>query len=290
MQAPSSEQQAVIDAWGQGLAVLAGAGSGKTTTLVAKCAALLSRNPQARFAAVSFTEKSAADLRDRLTQALGPLGAQGHFVGTLHGFCGMIVRENSSRAGFDGQESILSEREAILYWERALDWLWYGQPHPEVQQALERLLDRESQSGLHKLLLRLREVEAYGVVGQTEDGDLEALRSVGRAVLDRYDQLKRRAGVMDFGDLERGAARALGHAPVCEVYHQRFDLVLVDEFQDTNPQQGPFVRALARPDFSNLCVVGDPKQSIYRFRDADVSVFEEFCARLPLKLKLTLDF
>jgi superfamily I DNA/RNA helicase len=64
----SPEQQRVVSEWGKGLAVMAGAGSGKTTTLVIKCAELLKKNPEAQFAAVSFTEKSASDLRAKLTQ------------------------------------------------------------------------------------------------------------------------------------------------------------------------------------------------------------------------------
>ncbi|NDD91712.1 hypothetical protein EBZ37_06470 [bacterium] len=70
----------------------------------------------------------------------------------------------------------------------------------------------------------------------------------------------------------------------------RFELVLVDEFQDTNPTQAQVIWSMVRADQSNLCVVGDPKQSIYRFRDADVSLFEESCERLPVRKSLTTNF
>src|SRR6185437_10890550 len=77
----SPEQRAVVESWGEGMAVLAGAGSGKTTTLVVKCAELLRKSPGARFAAVSFTERSAGDLREKLSAALGSLN--GHGVMTI---------------------------------------------------------------------------------------------------------------------------------------------------------------------------------------------------------------
>ena len=75
-----------------------------------------------------------------------------------------------------------------------------------------------------------------------------------------------------------------------EAFHRRFDLVLVDEFQDTNPLQARVIERFCRPGYTNLCIVGDPKQSIYRFRDADVSVFEDFCRRLPERHSLTWNF
>src|SRR5437773_2588389 len=97
----SPEQQEVIDTWGRGLAVMAGAGSGKTTTLVTKCEELLRRDPNARFAAVSFTEKSTSDLRAKLSQKMD-LPKGGHWVMTIHGLCASIVRDFPREAGFDG--------------------------------------------------------------------------------------------------------------------------------------------------------------------------------------------
>jgi ATP-dependent helicase/nuclease subunit A len=296
----SPEQQRVVSEWGRGLAVMAGAGSGKTTTLVIKCAELLKKNPEAQFAAVSFTEKSANDLRAKLTERLsveGKIGGEaevlkGHWVTTIHGLCGSVLREFPREAGFDGEESMLSEGEAQRLWERAIEQLWADETPEPVETALEKLLNRENRSTLTDLLRRTRDLYAIGILDSLRDNDdaSRALAVLSEFVVERYDRLKRRRGALDFNDLERGADRALEHAHVRQAFQKRFQLVLVDEFQDTNPLQAKIILRFVKPNFSNLCVVGDPKQSIYRFRDADVSVFEEFCERLPLKLSLTWNF
>lgn len=285
----TSEQTQVADTWGQGLAVSAGAGAGKTTTLVEKCRRLLERNPEAKLVAVSFTEKSAAELRERL-QSILPGGLRGHWVTTIHGLCGTILRENPRSAGFEGEEQMLSPAEQEGLWQQALETLWYSPLEGEVGQALDQLLKRETRKSLVGLLLRVRELELSGalhLLTESVDPDSQALGRLAHFVLERYERLKRRRGGLDFSDLERGADIALEDQRLREAYHRRFELVLVDEFQDTNPVQARILERFARPDFSNLCVVGDPKQSIYRFRDADVTVFEAFCARLPVQIQLT---
>lgn len=291
------EQRAVALSWGKSLAVLAGAGSGKTTTLVVKCQELLKKNPEARFAAVSFTEKSASDLRAKLSERLplrGEGGAlSGHWVMTIHGLCNAILRDYPREAGFDGEESMLSEPEAQLLWEQAIQALWFDELPPETRTAVDQMLLRESRDSLHALLKRSRELASFGALdylARSEDSDSKALAQIATYVLDRYERLKRRRGALDFNDLERGADRALEHEAIRQAYHQRFALVMVDEFQDTNPLQASIVRRFCKPDGSNLCVVGDPKQSIYRFRDADVSVFAEFCSKLSEQHSLTWNF
>ena len=297
----SQEQMRIVDTWGQGMAVLAGAGSGKTTTLVAKCAELLKRKPEARFAAVSFTEKSARDLKTKLTERLtaDSGGAPdtvmaGHWVNTIHGLCASIIKEYPRESGFDGEESMLSEAESQLLWEKATEGLWFEELPDEVYQALELMLERESKAALSDLLKRLRNLNSFGVLNylqsETSDKDSHALARVGAYVLERYDRLKKRRGAVDFNDLELGADRALENPDVCADYQRRFELVMVDEFQDTNPIQAKIIWRIVRPGATNLCIVGDPKQSIYRFRDADVTVFEECCAKLPVRISLTANF
>ena len=288
----SPEQREVVDTWGKGLAVLAGAGSGKTTTLVMKCLELLKRKPEARLVAVSFTERSASDIREKLSARLqGNL--EGHWVMTIHGLCGTILREYPREAGMDGDEKVLTQPEANMLWESAIQALWFDELTPEIEAALHRLLARESRDSLLSLLVRVRDLQSFGVVESLlapEDPDNAALGLLGRFVFERYDRLKKRRGAIDFNDLERGADRALENLEVQKAFHQRFDLVLVDEFQDTNPLQARILWRFAKPDLSNLCVVGDPKQSIYRFRDADVTVFEDCCAQLSVRINLSWNF
>jgi ATP-dependent helicase/nuclease subunit A len=127
-------------------------------------------------------------------------------------------------------------------------------------------------------------------LAQEEDLDAKALARVSEWVLNRYEKLKARRGGMDFSDLEKGADLALESEKVRQEYHRRFDLVMVDEFQDTNMLQARILARFVRPDRSNWLVVGDPKQSIYRFRDADVSVFEAISREMPKQISLTKNY
>lgn len=283
------EQQVVIDSWGKGQAVIAGAGAGKTTTLVAKCLQLIENQPDARFAAVSFTERSASDLRERLSLHF-PLTQ--HWVMTIHGLAGAIIQEFPREAGFEGSESILPESDARIFWERSLEKLWFDDLPESVEGALQRMMNRESRTSLIQLLGRMKDLQSFGVLDRLDqnESDSQDLLLLAEYVIQFYERMKVREGVIDFSDLERGAQRALQNSMVRRSFHSRFDLVMVDEFQDTSPLQGELILNFIRPDYSNLCIVGDPKQSIYRFRDADVSVFEDFVSRMPVQQALTWNF
>ncbi|MEK6704888.1 MAG: UvrD-helicase domain-containing protein [Bdellovibrionota bacterium] len=287
----SPEQREVVEAWGGGCAVIAGAGSGKTTTLVEKCIRLLSIKQDARFAAVSFTERSANDLRTKLSASMD---IDKHVVTTIHGLCRMVITEFPYESGIEGDEQIIPEFDADLIWGQALGAIWLDDIPLDVSDAMDVMLKRESRSTLEELLKRTKRLAHFGALEHIGshicDKETQALARLADFVIGRYSRLKSRSGVLDFDDLESKALVALDSAVVAATYHKRFDLLLVDEFQDTNQVQARIVSKMAKADFSNLCVVGDPKQSIYRFRDADVSVFSEFCSNLPRKFFLTRNF
>lgn len=291
----SSQQQAILESWGAGMAVIAGAGSGKTTTMVSKCALLVHKNPKARFIAVSFTEKSARDLKLKLGKLFldQKLSLQGHWVQTIHGLCASILKEYPQEAGCDGDERILTQIEADHVWGQALESLWFDPLSAEAESAFRQLHERETRNTLLPLLGRVRDLAGFGVLThleQAQDPAARALFLLASWALTKYQRLKKRQGVLDFADLEKAADRALQVAFVRADYQQRFAFIVVDEFQDTNPRQASIVERLAQDGLKNLCVVGDPKQSIYRFRDADLTLFEEFCQKLPLQFALTLNF
>jgi ATP-dependent exoDNAse (exonuclease V) beta subunit len=283
----NDKQAAIVKSFSHGLAVVAGAGCGKTTTLVAKCRELLDRNPGARFCAVSFTEKSVRDLKESLTSKLKGVELSDHWVKTIHGLCASIIQEFPAAAGMQGGERILVEDEAGRLWQRSLDVLWSSSENPAISEALDRLLTQYKREPLEKLFSKLRSLQSFGVEEFIERSfhrqEVADLWFVFQSIDHRYRHSKNRDGALDFNDLELLAARALRSEVVKRYFQQRFDLVLVDEFQDTNPLQGSILEAFARPGLSNLCIVGDPKQSIYRFRDADVTVFRDLTARLPGK-------
>jgi ATP-dependent exoDNAse (exonuclease V) beta subunit len=298
----NEQQRVIIDGFGQGQAVIAGAGCGKTTTLVAKCVKLLELKPKARFCAVSFTEKSVRDLKQSLAekfQGHPKFNPHDHWVKTIHGLCFAILQEFPEAAGLAGGEKILMEDEAARLWSRSLEPLWSEDGHEELNPAIERLLMIYSRDSLETLLSKLRSLEAFGVrewierQSHSNPGESSVLVDLWRvfeSVQLRFLRLKQRAGALDFNDLEVKALLALEQARVRSYYQKRFELVMVDEFQDTNPVQGRILEKFVRGDLSNLCIVGDPKQSIYRFRDADVTVFEDLTRNLPLKHPLSMNY
>lgn len=284
------QQHEIIHTFGQGQAVVAGAGCGKTTTLVAKCLRLLEENPKARVCAVSFTEKSVRDLKKAIETGLKLKNhsLHRHWVKTIHGLCSTIIQEFPHAAGLSGGERILLQNEAEELWERSIELLWTRDDSVEVSAALENLLKSYSTTQLEWLIKRYRYLQS---VGPREVEKLpKSLGVLFSSVEQRYLQSKRRMGVLDFNDLELYAKVALRNASVAHYYHGRFDLVLVDEFQDTNPIQGEILEKFARPNFQNLCIVGDPKQSIYRFRDADVTVFYDLTNRLARRHDLSTNY
>ncbi len=304
----TSQQLEIIENFGQGQAVIAGAGCGKTTTLVAKCLALLKTvhplktKSGPRFCAVSFTEKSVRDLKEALAKGLKENGFHDqrhhHWVKTIHGLCATVIQEFPTAAGLQGGERILLEDESSRLWARSVNALWSSNDNPEISAAVVSLLGMYSKNSLELLLYKLKNLLSFGVeewiqksiTGVMARPEVKSLWICFESVHRRYVHSKARLGALDFNDLEVFALKALEHDWVCRHFHQLFDLVLVDEFQDTNPIQGKILERFARPGFTNLCIVGDPKQSIYRFRDADVTVFFDLTERLARKHLLTENY
>jgi ATP-dependent exoDNAse (exonuclease V) beta subunit len=294
----TEKQREIIDSFGRGQAVVAGAGCGKTTTLVAKCLALIKVRPTARFCAVSFTEKSVRDLKESLAKGFLKAGVsqdrQSHWVKTIHGLCSTILQEFPVQAGLQGGEKILLEDESTRLWSRSVNLLWSQNENSDISAALDELLKIYSKQKLENLFLKLRSLMSFGVEAFIQKSldrpEVAHLWLVFESIYRRYQHYKLREGALDFNDLEIFALRALKHKEVQKYYHDRFDLVMVDEFQDTNPLQGEILERFVRPGLTNMCIVGDPKQSIYRFRDADVSVFQDLTEKLALKHLLDTNY
>ncbi len=251
-----AQREAVLHGAGP-LLVLAGAGSGKTRVIVHRIARLVQEDGVVpwRVLAVTFTNKAAGEMRERLQGLLG-LTANELWVQTFHAFGARFLRREAARAGLSPSFPIYDDDDQLRLVKGILVEL--GQDDGETLTARQALSSIDRWKGL---ALRPAEIPL-------EDHDIEG--HLAREVYARYDAALARAGAADFGDLLMRPVRLLEEDERLRArWAERFEHLLVDEFQDTNPVQYRLLRLLAGSR-GNVCVVGDDDQAIYRWRGADV--------------------
>ncbi|MFJ9864644.1 ATP-dependent helicase [Streptomyces sp. NPDC101165] len=278
-------QRAVVDRRTGPLLVLAGPGTGKTTTLVESVAARIARggDPE-RILVLTFSRKAAVDLRDRMALRIG--AARAPRATTFHSYCYALVRAHQDSGLFMEPLRLLSGPEQDV----AVRELLAGQPE------LERLgLDHVSWPDELRACLTTRGFadEVRAVLARSRElglgpGALDAFaRRIGRpdwraaaAFLAEYLDVLDLQGVIDYAELVHRAV-LLAHRPeVAARLAARYDAVYVDEYQDTDPAQVRLLQALAGGG-RTLVAFGDPDQSIYTFRGADVNGILDFPAAFP---------
>ncbi len=312
----TQEQESAAARRSEDLLLSAAAGSGKTLVLVERFVRAVREDGLApgRILAITFTERAAGELRERIRARLLELGereaardTEAAFLGTFHGFCARLLRAHATAASLDPEFAILDDQLAGRLRSRALRLALGEFLEGEKPQAVDLVaaygIDRVGSIILSvhaELRSRGQREPRLPPVGAGEPGDeLHAQAAAACAELDRllvgfsaaYERLKRERGAVDFDDLELLACELLQrHESVRASWAARFELVMVDEFQDTNQRQLELLRCLQR---DNLFTVGDELQSIYGFRHADVSLFRQRRARLAQtggSLALTQNF
>ncbi len=290
------EQEQAITRRAEPLLVSAAAGSGKTSVLVERFVRAVREDGVApgRILAITFTERAAGELRERVRARLLGLGerqaardTEAAFVGTFHGFCARLLRAQPLAAGVDPDFAVLEEGLAGRLRRRAFEQAvraWLAEDRGEAADVLAAYgVDRVG-GMLEQVYLELRSrgerlprLPAAALNGDATEEQLEAagVCALLGELLEHfglvYERLKRARSAVDFDDLELLAQRLLlEREAVRTAWAERFELLMVDEFQDTNPRQLAILRALDR---ENLFTVGDELQSIYGFRYADVSLF-----------------
>ena len=260
----SRQREAVVHEGGP-LVVFAGAGSGKTRVITYRVAHLISKHGVApwRILAVTFTNKAAGEMRQRL---LGLLGEEGSAVrvGTFHATCARLLRRH-------GQSTELSKDFTI----------YHTQDHHALVKRVLRDLGLDEKRYQPKPMAGRINRAKQEVQGPEDIETPDAWSEVVRRVYTAYEERLNQANALDFGDLIYRTVRALETDEIfrAEVV-DRFSHVLVDEFQDTNQAQFRLVRLLAE-GHRNLSVVGDDDQSIYRWRGADRRNILDFRASFP---------
>ncbi|EST36642.1 hypothetical protein N566_16160, partial [Streptomycetaceae bacterium MP113-05] len=281
--AVDARQRAVVDHVTGPLLVLAGPGTGKTTTLVEAVAERVARGGDPdRILVLTFSRKAAVELRDRMTARLG--GAGSPQATTFHSYCYALVRAHQDAELFAEPMRLLSGPEQDLYIRELLA----GQLELEAEgrgsivwpdELRACLTTRGFADEVRAVLARSREL------GLGPGALASFARRTGRpdwgaaaAFLAEYLDVLDAQGVLDYAELVHRAVLMAERVDVAARLRARYDAVYVDEYQDTDPSQVRLLRALGAPA---LVAFGDPDQSIYAFRGADVGGILDFPAAFP---------
>ncbi|HWB55098.1 MAG TPA: UvrD-helicase domain-containing protein, partial [Tepidisphaeraceae bacterium] len=256
------------------LLIVAGAGSGKTRVITRRVAYLIAQGiPPASILAITFTNKAAGEMKQRVSAALdkpvrdfGKLEQPWPLVCTFHSLCMRILRHYADRIGLAANFSIYDSgdqsrliKDALKLLEMSSNNFPPAQVHSTISRAKNQLVGAEEYA--------------------RQAGDFYS-RQVAR-IYTKYQSLLDQNNALDFDDLLLKTADAFrAHPDVLAELQDRFQYVMIDEYQDTNHAQYIIAHALAHKH-QNICVVGDPDQSIYAWRGADIRNILEFEADYP---------
>jgi DNA helicase-2/ATP-dependent DNA helicase PcrA len=261
-----AQREAVLTTEGP-LLVIAGAGSGKTRVLTYRVAHLINAvgaKPN-EILAITFTNKAAGEMRERLQRLLGRSG-QGLWILTFHAACGRILRREAQRLGYRSNFTIYDQADQIRLVKQCLE---------ELERDPKRFTPRGIHNQISHAKNRLISPDEYANQVQS---------FYDQTVADVYQLYQRRlfaSNAVDFDDLLMLTVDVLERFPdVREKWQQAFRYILVDEYQDTNHAQYRLLQLLAEKH-QNLMAVGDPDQSIYSFRSADIKNILDFERDFP---------
>jgi DNA helicase-2/ATP-dependent DNA helicase PcrA len=244
------------------LLVLAGAGSGKTRVLAYRIAYLVGVkkiNPH-KILAVTFTNKAAGEMKSRVEKLIGRTGFD-IWMSTFHSLCARILRVEAGVLGYTRAFSIYDEDDQLSLIKKCME---------ELNISTKEFSKEAIQSHISKAKDKLMDWQEYASL--TED----VFEQKTAKVYELYERKMKEANAFDFDDLIMKTVEILRNYPsILEKYQNRFEYILVDEYQDTNHAQYTLVNLLASKN-RNLCVVGDEDQSIYGWRGADIHNILDF--------------
>ena len=248
--------------------VLAGAGTGKTRVLTTRLAHLIATGSARPWSilAVTFTNKAAREMRERVTSIIGPMAEQ-VWLGTFHALCARIIRRHAELLGLQPNFTILDADDQIRLIKQLMqaegldDKKW---PPRTLSGVIQRWKDR----GL-----------TPDKINDAEEKEFSSVRL--KQIYEQYQNRLRVLNAADFGDLLLHCLTLFNENPdVLALYQSRFNYILVDEYQDTNIAQYLWLRLLAQGR-RNICCVGDDDQSIYGWRGAEVGNILKFEKDFP---------
>jgi len=289
------------------LLIIAGAGTGKTTVITERIKHLIEKElcKSSEILALTFTEKAAAEMQERIDVAL-PYGYTQMWISTFHAFCDRVLKNESLHIGLNPSYKLNTQSESIQFFRKNLFnfnleyFRPLGNPTKFIDamiQHFSRLQDEDVTPDQYldwvnsklktSTFAKATMDKQNSKLSDDEKLELAKWKELAEAYK-IYDELKIKDGVMDFGDLITKTLNLFRtRQNVLKEYQERFKYILVDEFQDTNISQNELVKMLAGKK-SNITVVLDDDQSIYRFRGAAVSNALYFRKNFPKAKVITL--
>ena len=263
------------------LMVLAGAGSGKTRVLTMRIAHLITNGVSPfNILALTFTNKAAREMKDRIAKVVGDSDAKSIWMGTFHSVFARILRSEAHYLGFPSNFTIYDTQDALNVLKKVLKELNIDADLYKPKKVMSRISSYKN---------NLITVKAYMNNPELLEADERANMKHLGMIYAKYVDACFRNGAMDFDDLLLRTNELLTRFPeVLAKYQDRFRYILVDEYQDTNHSQYLIVKALASK-FENICVVGDDAQSIYSFRGANIYNILNFKKDYPDAVTVSLE-
>ena len=262
------QREAVLATEGPVL-MLAGAGTGKTAALTARLAHIIRSRLAwpSEILCVTFTNKAAREMKERVGHLLGP-GAEGmQWLGTFHAIAAKLLRRHAELAGLQSNYTIIDTDDQLRVLKQLIQAEGLDEKRWPARQ-LAQCIDRWKNRGLNPEDLSAGDAESYA-------------NGQGQKFYRLYQDRLKALNACDFGDLLLHMLNVLKkHRDVLELYQQRFKYIMVDEYQDTNQVQYLWLRLLAQAR-KNICVVGDDDQSIYSWRGAEVANILKFEQDFP---------
>jgi DNA helicase-2/ATP-dependent DNA helicase PcrA len=269
-----AQQQAVTNEARQ-LLVIAGAGSGKTRVLVTRILWFLQQQNVSpyRILAVTFTNKAANEMLERIKKGCGDSGARALWVGTFHGIAHRILRQNAQAAGLPDNFQIIDTDDQKRLIKRIIKQLRLDEETFEPKQAIGYISRAKDDGRRVRSMPRMGDMVGQGLL----------------AIYEQYEQYCQKMGLVDFGELLLRVDELWEQNPeVLTEYQNRFTHVLVDEFQDTNAIQYRWLRRLCTQQHY-LTAVGDDDQSIYGWRGAKIENIQRFTQDYPKAATVRLE-
>jgi DNA helicase-2/ATP-dependent DNA helicase PcrA len=291
---PNESQKQAIEYLDGPLLILAGPGSGKTFTITEKVVNLTKNIKPDKILALTFSEKAAKEMLDRIEEKIGKNSEI--TVSTFHAFCYELIKEFALDIGISKNPKLISKEHACVFGVKNIDSFGFetikvsGKPYDLISRLIEGI------SQFYDFLISPNELEDYIVkeLEKTSDpetiSELNKLHDLSKFYM-AYEEYKRKNDLIDYDDMVAIACKLLENNPVIQKQLQnRFDYILVDEFQDTNYSQLYLINMLTKN--GNLTCVADDDQCIYQFRGAyltNISQLEEYYPNLK-KIGLEVNY